>query len=203
MYMKRPEFKKTFSIVLLLLLAGGCLQAQTPVTATWALTTDAAAVVNGTGATASVQVLKGLAVAAKNPYSDKGQRSATGAVGGPWVKEAGPAQDRYFLYSITPVKGYTLSVSQVTIDLCMEGTNSNGINIAWAIDTTAFTNLAPNFPIPGNGIPVTKTYTIAPVTVPAGASFYVRVSPWTTGNASAAKFLVSRNVVITGTSNKQ
>jgi hypothetical protein len=182
------------------------LYAQGPVTVTWALSTDQAATLNGAGANrvnALPQSLKGLTVAAKNPYSENGQKTAPLGIGGPWAKEAGPSGERYVLYAVTPAKGFTLSVSQVQLDVSMEGTNSNSVNIAWSTDTTGFTNLAPNFAMPGVAMPVTKTYTIKPVEVPAGKTFYIRVSPWTTGNASGGKYLVSRNVIITGTISKQ
>lgn len=190
-------------VLLLVLMAGKLAHAQNTVTATWALNTDGTATVSGSGVTAGPQVLRGLTVADKNPYSANGQRTAPGGVGGPWVKEASPAGDRFILYSITPTKGNSLKVTQIQLDLSLEGTNSNSVNVAWATDTSHFTNVAPDFHMVGVAVPGTKTFTISPVEVPAGKTFYLRVSPWTTGNASAGKFLVSRNVIITGTVSKQ
>jgi hypothetical protein len=203
--MKLAIKKRTTGLLLLALTAGSISYAQNTVTATWALTSDPAASVSGAGAaavSAAPQTLRGLTVADKNAYSANGQRTAPGGVGGPWIKEAGPANDRFVLYTVTVGKGSTLSVTQVQLDLGLEGTNSNSVNVAWATDTAHFTNVTPDFRMVGVATPGTKTFTLTQVIVPAGKTFYLRVSPWTTGNASGGKFLVSRNVMITGTVSK-
>ncbi|MBS1567610.1 MAG: hypothetical protein JST39_24715, partial [Bacteroidetes bacterium] len=164
-------------------------------TATWALTANQSATAAG-NITAASQSLTGLAV---NNYlsGSGGQRVKTPS--GDWPAETGPNSSRYLQYAVTPGGTDNLLVTQVSLGLSF---NSSGVvhaSIAWSVDGTNFTNIVNDLNLVSGATPSVSTYTGLNLMVLNGQTFYLRVSPWSTGAQTPTKYLVSKNVVITGT----
>ncbi|HEY4289623.1 MAG TPA: T9SS type A sorting domain-containing protein [Puia sp.] len=165
-------------------------------TAVWALTANQSAVTTGT-ITATSQAFAGLTV---NNYlsGSGGQRVKT--LSGDWPAETGPNSGRYLQYTVTPGSADNLLITSVSLGLSFNSSAVVHASLAWSTDGVAYTNIAGDISIVSGAIPAVSEYGGLNILVQSGQTFYLRVSPWSTGAQAPTKFLVSKNVTIAGVS---
>ncbi|TZF83641.1 T9SS type A sorting domain-containing protein [Pedobacter sp. BS3] len=162
--------------------------------ATWALTANQSATVSGNIA-ATDQALTGLTV---NNYipGNGGQRLLPS--GGIWPAETGPNNSRYVLYTVSPVAGNNFTVNQITVPLSFNSSGYGHVRISWSLDNVSYTNLVADQPLASGSVPHSYTFDNLNIEIPTGKTLYLKVSPWTGALISDGRYLVSRNVVISG-----
>lgn len=160
----------------------------------WALTT------NQTGTTAGkviadAQTLAGLKV---NNYisGNGGQRILP--LDGNWPANTGPDSSRYVQYALSPAAGYNFVVSQVKIPLSFNSSAYAHARICWSTDGTTFTNLNPDVTLTSGSVPALTTFANLNIPVPDNGTFYLRVYPWTTSAFNDGRYLVSKDVSVSG-----
>ncbi|SDK14528.1 Por secretion system C-terminal sorting domain-containing protein [Pedobacter sp. ok626] len=181
-------------VFLLFWTAAGRLNAQTAASATWALTANQNATVTG-NITATAQQLSGLSV---QDYISGGQRSLP--PGNNWPAQTMPDSTRFMQFVLSPTNGNDLNVKSVALMISFYGSGAGRVNLAWSTDSVHFTNLTSNFSLLSGTTPIAYTFGGQNITVPSGKKMYFRISPWT-ASAISSKYLLIKNLVITGTTN--
>ena len=209
-------------------LVAATTSSQSPASATWALTADQLAVATGDviataqsmDANMSVKNYATFNAGSANdasfvPYT--AQRvlpnggNTTTPIGWP-ANQSGNVANQYVQYTISPTNGKVLTVTDVSIDFGPAGsTNVMKANIEYSLDgfVTAGTKL--NGPTPltlpavasNDNSYLTAFYNNLSISVSSGKTFTLRVYPWWPSTASPSKYLVEKNVVISGTTTAQ
>lgn len=164
--------------------------------ASWDLTASQTASVTGQ-VTASAQALSGLKV---NNYisGSGGQRILP--LDGNWPANTSADSNRYVQYAVNPAAGYDFVVSQVKVPLSFNSSAYAHARICWSTDGTNFTNLNPDVTLTSGSVPAVITFTNLNIPVTDNRTFYLRVYPWTTSAFSDGRYLVSKDVVVSGSS---
>lgn len=170
------------------------LHAQTAATATWLLTANQSVATTGS-ITAGPQQLSGLSV---QDYISGGQRTLP--PGGNWPAQTTPDSLRFMQFVLNPLNGNDLNVSSIALMISFYGSGAGRVNMAWSTDSINFTNLTSNFSLIGATTPSSYTFGGLNITVPSGKKLYFRISPWT-ASALSNRYLLLKNLVITGTTN--
>lgn len=162
--------------------------------AVWSLTANQSATVNG-NITATAQTLSGIII---NNYisGNGGQRLLPSD--GVWPAETGPNSSRYVLYAVSPTAGNNFMVKQITVPLSFNSSNYGHARISWSVDNVNYTNLVADQSLVSGSVPHSYTFDNLNIEIPVGKTLYLKVSPWTSALISDGRYLVSKNVVISG-----
>jgi len=144
---------------------------------------------------AVAQALSGLKV---NNYisGNGGQRILP--LDGTWPANTGADSSRYVQYALAPVAGYNFVVTKVSVPLGFNSSAYAHARICWSTDGIAFTNLNPDVVLTSGSVPAVITFTNLNIPVSENRTFYLRVYPWTTAAFSDGRYLVSKDVSISG-----
>ncbi|HWV66172.1 hypothetical protein [Chitinophaga sp.] len=167
---------------------------QSPAVATWALTSDQQATTGG-NITAAAQLLNGLS---HFDYISGGERTIPPA--GSWPAQSAPDSARSMIYRVTPATGNSITIQEIGISISFNGSSAARVNLAWSTDSIHFTAVTPDFALASSSAPTAYTFGQLNINVPAGSTLYFRVSPWTS-SAITGKYLVTKNIIIKGTTN--
>ena len=167
---------------------------QSPAVATWALTADQQAVTSGS-ITAAAQLLNGLL---HYDYISGGERTIPPA--GSWPAQSAPDSTRSMIYRVSPAAGNSFTVKEIGISVSFNGSSAGRVNLTWSTDSIHFTTVTPDFALVSSSAPTAYTFGNLNINVPAGGTLYFRVSPWTS-SVITGKYLVTKNVIIKGTTN--
>lgn len=162
--------------------------------ATWALATNQTPAVSGQ-VTATAQTLSGLKV---NNYisGSGGQRILP--LDGTWPANTGPDSSRYVEYTVSPAAGYNFTVSQVKVPLSFNSSSAGHARICWSTDGSSFTDLNANATLTSGSAPALITFSNLNIPVSDNNTFYLRVYPWTTSAFADGRYLVSKDVAVSG-----
>ncbi|MET4547022.1 hypothetical protein ABIE26_004360 [Pedobacter africanus] len=165
-------------------------------TALWALTANQAVAATGQ-VSGTEQALSGLKV---NNYisGNGGQRILP--LDGTWPANTAPDSSRYLQYVMNPAAGYDLVVTQVKVPLSFNSSSAGHARICWSTDGLNFTDLAANMALASGSSPVLNTFSNLNIPVTDNRSFYLRIYPWTTSAFTDGRYLVSKDVTISGIS---
>ena len=165
-----------------------------PFTATWALTSNDDAVVEGTAAAAAAKV-EGMAKYSNN--SQQGLMVST-SDGGTWVKAEDDSPNQYVQFTVTAPEGMKLDINSITMQVAGRGGGGMRCHIYYSTD-----GFATRTTIFDSGTMASGTfYDVAATPViklEEGDQLQVRVYPWYTSNATG-KWLCIKDVVIGGQS---
>lgn len=165
-----------------------------PFTATWALTGNDDAVVEG-NATAAAAKLEGMVKYANN--SQNGLMVST-SDGGTWVKAEDDSPNQYVQFTITAPDGKKLDINHIAMKVGGRGGNGMRCHVYYSTDgfVTRTTIYSPGSMASGvmNEVDVTPV-----IKLEEGDQLQVRVYPWYTGNATG-KWLCIQDVLIGGQS---
>jgi len=175
------------------------LQAQTPASATWALSSAAAGQTAATtgNITARNQSLTGMAVSAYLS-SERGQRLSDTYAN--WPADTKPQAGRHIDYIVAPKNSEEMLITAVSLDMAFNSSAACKVNISWSADGVNFNDVVTAQAIESYSIhnaAVTYNYKDLSLFVPAGKSLTLRISPWVT-SAQANKYFVSKNVTVAG-----
>lgn len=162
--------------------------------AAWPLTANQSATLTGQ-VTAAAQALSGLKV---NNYisGSGGQRILP--LDGTWPANTGPDSNRYVQYAVNPAAGYNFVVTQVKVPLSFNSSAYAHARICWSTDGITFSNLNADAVLTSGSVPSVITFTNLNIPVSDNRTFYLRVYPWTTAAFSDGRYLVSKDVSVSG-----
>ena len=165
-----------------------------PFTATWALTSDDNAVVDG-NATASVAKVEGMVKYGND--SQNGLMVST-SEGGAWVKAEDDSPNQYVEFTVTCPEGKKLDIS--SINMKIGGRGGNGMRCHAYYSTDGFVTRTTFYSPASMASGVLNEVAASPVVqLEEGDQFQIRVYPWYTGNATG-KWLCVQDVVVEGQS---
>ena len=212
--MKKKLLSYVKASALIIALISGKAFAQTAATATWALEANINSAVTGS-VTATDQVFGDLVHSSYTVYTATagfytgvtvtGQRAKPAAGWSVSGTETARNINRYAQYNMTPATGNNMNVTSISFDFGDSGsTNTMKADVYYSTDgftTETQLNTAalilPKHTVAGEMDQV--KYTGLSIPVADTKTFSVRVYPWYQNTASTSKYLVERNVVITGT----
>jgi pectate lyase len=181
---------KYFTIaVVCSLIAVSSAYGQTAASAVWALTSNQSAVVVG-NVVAPNQTLSVDFHAIT--YTANGQRMKEPA-GNPWWTSKDLT--KYEQFTVSPISGQNLNVTSISLFLGHDASSYFQFAVAYSTDGINFTTLQD--PITATTPPTQYTYSVNTM-VNDGGTLFLRVYPWYT-LASTGKYLLTNNVVISGT----
>jgi len=166
----------------------------TPFTATWALTANDDAVVDGSANAASAKV-EGMVKYGNN--SQKGLMVST-SEGGAWVKAEDDSPNQYVQFAVTAPDGQKLNINSIAMKVGGHGGGGLRCHVYYSTDgfTTRTTIYSPNSMASGvmNEVEATPV-----INLEDGDQLLIRVYPWYTSNATG-KWLCIEDVVVSGQS---
>jgi len=182
-----------------------------PASATWALATNQTATSTGT-VTATSQAFASGMVASYASYIPGSGLYAGQTVNAQRLKpsagwpanQTGIVETQYSEYKVAPGSGKSLLVSGMSFDFGDAGSTSTmKANIYYSLDGFATRVLVNASPLTLPKYSATELFTQAAYTnlninVASGKTLTVRVYPWWPSTASTTKYLVERNIKITG-----
>ena len=161
-----------------------------PFTATWALTSDDNAVVDG-NATASVAKVEGMVKYGNN--STNGLMVST-SEGGAWVKAEDDSPNQYVEFTVTCPEGKKLDIS--SINMKIGGRGGGGVHCHAYYSTDGFVTRTTFYSPASMASGVMNEVAASPVVqLEEGDQFQIRVYPWYTSNATG-KWLCVQDVVV-------
>ena len=165
-----------------------------PFTATWALTSDDNAVVDG-NATASVAKIEGMAKYGNN--STNGLLVST-SEGGAWVKAEDDSPNQYVEFTVTCPEGKKLDIS--SINMKIGGRGGGGVHCHAYYSTDGFVTRTTFYSPATMEKNVMNDVSASPVVqLEEGDQFQIRVYPWYTATTTG-KYLCVQDVVVEGQS---
>ena len=164
-------------------------------TASWALTSNDAAAVEGGSAAAADAKVEGMAKYGNNTQNGL---MVSASDGGAWMKAEDDSPNQYVQFSVTAPDGKKLDINQIAMKVGGRGGGGMRCHIYYSTDgfatrTTIWDSgaMASNVMNEVSAVPVIK--------LEEGQQLQVRVYPWYTGNATG-KWLCIKDVVIGGQS---
>ncbi len=165
-----------------------------PFTATWALTSNDDAVVDG-NATAAAAKIAGMV-----KYSNTTQNGllVSTSEGGAWVKAEDDSPNQYVEFTVTCPEGKKLDIS--SINMKIGGKGGGGVHCHAYYSTDGFVTRTTFYAPASMSNGVMNEVAASPVVqLEEGDQFQIRVYPWYTSNATG-KWLCVQDVVISGQS---
>ena len=165
-----------------------------PFTATWALTSNDNAVVDG-NATAAAAKIAGMVKYGNN--STNGLLVST-SEGGAWVKAEDDSPNQYVEFTVTCPEGKKLDISSISMKI--GGKGGGGVHCHAYYSTDGFVTRTTFYAPASMSNGVMNEVAASPVVqLEEGDQFQIRVYPWYTSNATG-KWLCIQDVVISGQS---
>ena len=165
-----------------------------PFTATWALTSNDDAVVDG-NATAAAAKIAGMV-----KYSNTTQNGllVSTSDGGAWVKAEDDSPNQYVEFTVTCPEGKKLDISSISMKI--GGKGGGGVHCHAYYSTDGFVTRTTFYAPASMSSGVMNEVAASPVVqLEEGDQFQIRVYPWYTSNATG-KWLCIQDVVISGQS---
>jgi len=184
---------------------------EEPVSATWALTSDQAAT-SSSSVTATSQSFASGMVASYASYTPGSGLYSGQTVNAQRIKpsagwpasQTAPVETQYAEYKVAPATGKSLSISSMSFDFGDAGSTSTmKANIYYSLDGFATRTLLNATPLTLPKYSATELFTQVSynnltINVASGSTLTLRVYPWWPSGASTTKYLVERNIKITG-----
>ena len=165
-----------------------------PFTATWTLTANDDAVVDG-GATAAAAKVEGLV-----KYGNNGQKGlmVSTSDGGTWVKAEDDSPNQYVQFTVTTPDGKKLDINSIAMKV--GGHGGNGMRCHVYYSTDGFVNRTTIYAPSAMASGVMNEVSASPVIkLEEGEQLQVRVYPWYTADATG-KWLCISDVIVSGQS---
>jgi len=118
-----------------------------------------------------------------------------------WPGEKTVNKERFLEYSITSESSSALKIQEIKLALSFNSSSAGMANIAWSVDGINFTILDSDQKLISGSAPKEYEFDNLKIVVPKAKTFYLRVYPWTI-NALNARYLVSKEVIIKGSTSK-
>ena len=190
--------KKLFStlIVLPIFLAGFDSISQ-PATVTWPLSSTSTTSAINTGNVLGTNEVYSELVSRDYTGTSGSQRSHT--IGNTWPGESTPNYNRYLQFAVSPAAGNNFTINNIQMLVGGSGGSNMRVSIAYSKDP-AFS--ASTVIYSSNALPISSLNTVsnspASMMLLDGETFYLRVYPFY-GAASTSKYIVLKDVIISGT----
>jgi len=185
---------------------GGLAQAQDPASVTWYLTANtnvSATLGNAAGQPEQFSFSESDSscnlVVRDYAATGGGQRVHLGVTNWPYETSENPG--RYLQFAVSATPGKMFHISSLTLELGGAGTGAMNANCYWSTDSTfgERTKLNTTTQLPKDAwLDPPPVYALS-VDIMYDVTFFVRIYPWyNSTNASTSKYILLRNIVISG-----
>lgn len=193
--------KSFFFLLILFCYSFANLTAQTPLTATWALsgTSKRSVVVSGAVSADSQSISRAYVIRDYSGSSSSQRVYCTGSGLGFWPNSTTKIDSCYTEFTVYPLPGVTLNITEISMAIGNSG-GSTALRASIFYSTDNFTT----------SIPVQETITLPSssllsqvnavnISIPLSGKLTVRVYPWLNGGIASGKYFNIQNVLIKGT----
>lgn len=118
-----------------------------------------------------------------------------------WPAEKSINKERFLEYTVTSETNAALKIQAIKLALSFNSSSAAMAEIAWSVDGINFTTLDSDQKLLSGSAPKEYEFDNLNIAVPKSKTFYLRVYPWTT-NALNSKYLVSKEIIIKGSTSK-